>query len=199
MSGNTSGIRAPLLRVLRGVDRAMEHTEEVILGCSVLFLAGLLIAHVVGRQFLGSGVPGQVELTQMILVIITFAGIGYGVRKARHISMSAFYDQLRGRARKALLVSITALTGALMLYLSWHAWDYVSSIMSRGRTSSALGIPLWIPYLMAPIGFALAALQYWLTALRNLVSAGVYRSFTEKEVYDEVPDEGASGDGGERC
>lgn len=177
-----------VLAVPRLLDRAAEHLEKTVLGVSVLFLAGLLIAHVIGRQLFNTGVTGQVELTQMSLVIMTFAGLGYGVRRARHICMSAFYDQLRGAVRKAMLIVIHSLTGALMFYLAWHAWDYVSAIQARGRTSSALQIPLWIPYLCAPIGFALAGLQYWLTVLRNLTSQQLYRSFSELEEYDEVPD-----------
>ncbi|QIB51736.1 TRAP transporter small permease [Pseudomonas sp. OIL-1] len=180
--------KALLSKALRALDRIAEHIEKTILGCSVLFLAGLLIAHVLGRQLLGTGVTGQVELTQMSLIIMTFAGLGYAVRRARHISMSAFYDQLKGTPRKILLVTISLSTGALMFFFAWHAWDYVMAIHGRGRTSSALQIPLWIPYLMAPVGFALAGIQYWLTAIRNMISKGIYRSFNEKEAYDEVPD-----------
>ncbi|SDS58678.1 TRAP-type C4-dicarboxylate transport system, small permease component [Halopseudomonas xinjiangensis] len=179
--------KASLTKVLGVLDRTAEHIEEFILGGSVLFLSGLLIVHVLGRQIFGTGVTGQVELTRMSMVIMTFAGLGYGVRKARHISMSAFYDQLRGKPRKLLLMFIHIVTGALMFYLAWHAWDYVSAIQDRGRRSSALQIPLWIPYMAAPVGFALAGIQYWLTVARNLISKDTYRSFSEKERYDEVP------------
>lgn len=177
---------------LSGLDWFTERIEEFLIGGTILFLAALLILHVLGRQLLGAGIPGQVELTQMAMVIITFAGIGYGVRKARHISMSAVYDQLTGQSRKALLVTITVFTGALMFYLAWHALDYVTSTYQRGRTSSALTIPLWIPYAIAPIGLAMAGIQYWLTAIRNLTSKDIYRSYQEKERYAEVPDNGDS-------
>lgn len=188
----TSGLKKGLISAFSMLDRFTEQIEKLILGFTVLFLAGLLVIHVIGRQLFGGGVTGQVELTQMSIVIMTFAGLGYGVRRARHICMSAFYDQLKGWPRKAMLIVISLSTGALMFYLSWHAWDYVSNIQSRGRTSSALNIPLWIPYLAAPIGFALAGVQYWLTAARNLLSQGLYRSFSEKEAYDEVPNDLAS-------
>lgn len=187
-TSDSHSFKALLSTALRAVDRIAEHIEKIILGCSVLFLAGLLIAHVIGRQLLESGVTGQVELTQMSLIIMTFAGLGYAVRRARHICMSAFYDQLKGTPRKILLITISLSTGALMFFFAWHAWDYVMAIQGRGRTSSALQIPLWIPYLMAPVGFVLAGIQYWLTAIRNMLSKGMYRSFNEKEVYDDVPD-----------
>lgn len=173
-------------KVFSLLDRLAEFIEEGILGFTILFVAGMLIVHVIGRQLFSTGVTGQVELTQMSMVIITFAGLGYGVRKARHICMSALYDQLNGLPRKAALVTISILTGALMFYFCWHAWSYVEAIQSRGRTSSALQIPLWIPYMVAPIGFALAGIQYWLTAVRNLISKDIYRSFNEKERYEEV-------------
>ncbi len=176
-----------LKKVLGWLDRATEHIEEFLVGGTILFLAGLLIVHVLGRQFFGMGIPGQVELTQMSMVIITFAGIGYGVRKARHISMSAFYDQLSGTPRKTVLVGISLLTGALMFFLAWHALGYVTSVFNRGRISSALSIPLWIPYAIAPIGLAMAGIQYWLTAIRNLTTPGIYRSYQDKEQYDDVP------------
>lgn len=168
------------------LDQFAEYIEEGILGLTVLLVAAMLIVHVIGRQLFGTGVTGQVELTQMSMVIITFAGLGYGVRKARHICMSAFYDQLKGLPRKAALVTISILTGTLMFYFCFHAWDYVEAIQSRGRDSSALQIPLWIPYMVAPIGFALAGIQYWLTAIRNLISKDIYRSFNDKEEYEEV-------------
>lgn len=183
------GWRKALISAFGVLDSFTEKLEKLILGSTVLFIAGMLVVHVLARQLFGSGVTGQVELTQMSIVIMTFAGLGYAVRRARHICMSAFYDQLKGWPRKALLITICLATGALMFYFCWHASEYVSSIQSRGRSSSALQIPLWIPYLIVPIGFALAGIQYWLTALRNMISADIYRSFSEKERYDDVPDD----------
>ena len=118
--------------------------------------------------------------------VLTFVGLSYGVRCARHISMSALYDQLAGRWRKGTLVVITLTTGVLMFYLAYEAAGYVMAIYERGRETSALQIPLWTVYSILPLGFALAGLQYWLTALRNLTTEGIYRSFNEKETYTDV-------------
>ena len=46
---------------------------------------------------------------------------------------------------------------------------------------------MWIINLALPAGFALAGIQYTLTAIRNLTSAGLYRSFREKEEYADIP------------
>jgi len=189
---STSSDRAarqhPALRILGGFDRGLEWLETVIIGGGILVMAVIMAAHVGGRLFFGVGVPGTYEITEIIIILITFVGLSYGVRKARHISMSALYDQLTGRWRKGLLVTITLVTGALMFYLAWEALGYVLEIYQRGRQTSALQLKLWIVYMVLPIGFTLAGIQYWLTALRNLTTAGMWRSFTEPEAYAEVPD-----------
>lgn len=175
--------------VIRTIDRILETIEATIVGGAVIVMAVLMVTHVLGRMTIQLGIPGRTEVTEILLVLITFVGVSYAVRRARHISMSALYDQLQGMARKVLIIVICVGTGALMLYMAWEAANYVQVTFERERSTSALRIPLWLVYLSMPIGFALAGIQYWLTAFRNLTTREVYRSFTELEGYDEVPDE----------
>lgn len=190
-SGAEGGVpRNALLRALAWLDRAIGAIEKGIVGGAVLLMAAVMTGHVLGRVFFGQGIPGTSEIAELLIIIMTFIGVSYGVRSARHISMSAIYDQLQGTARKALLVTICLATALLMFYFAYLAYDYTTTIYQRGRVSGALAIPLWIVYAAAPIGFTLAGIQYLLTATRNLTSRDIYRSFTEKERYAEVPAEG---------
>jgi len=129
-------------------------------------------------------------VTEMLIVIITFVGVSYAARHARHISMSAIYEQLTGRLRKGLLIIICIGTAALMFYFAYKSLGYVTTMQSRGRTSSALHIPMWIVYTSLPIGFTLAGVQYVLTAVRNMISKDIYRNFREKEEFTDVPTDG---------
>src|SRR5699024_5871831 len=151
--------------------------EKWIITASILVMALLMSSHVVGNLLFKRGIPGTYEVTEMLIVVITFVGVGYAARNARHISMSAIYEQLTGGPRKALLVTICLGTAALMFYFAYLSIDYVTVLQSRGRTSSSLHIPLWIVYLALPVGFILAGIQYVLTAIRNLVSRNIYRTF----------------------
>lgn len=185
-SGATdSGALYWIRKVLTAIDRGTEFIETSVLGLGVLGMALLLIANVLGRNLFGSSVPGVFELTQILIIVVTFMGLGYGFRKARHISMSALYDQLQGKARKAALVTIMIVTGAMMFYLATIALDYVLSAHGRGSRTSQYRIQWWIVYMVAPLGFTLAGIQLWLAAFRNLTSDQIYRSFTELEQYDE--------------
>ena len=190
MSNGASLIRRPttvLGKIIRVIDRILEYMEATIVGGCVILMAVLMVTHVLGRMFFQIGVPGRTEVTELMIVLITFVGVSYAVRRARHISMSAIYDQLKGVARKVFIIVICLVTGALLFYMAWEAVGYVETTYQRQRSTSALQIPLWMIYISMPIGFTLAGIQYWLTAFRNLTTKEMYRSFTELEGYDEVP------------
>ncbi|MBZ9558841.1 MULTISPECIES: TRAP transporter small permease [Modicisalibacter] len=194
-SGDSAKRPRGLMRALGVLDRGLGVIERIIVAGSVLIMAALMSAHVVGNILFGSGIAGTYEVTEMLIVVITFVGVGYAARHARHISMSAIYDQLSGRLRKALLILICLGTAVLMFYFAYKSVEYVVTLYGRGRTSASLHVPMWIVYLSLPIGFVLAGTQYLLTAARNLVSEDIYRSFNEKESYAEVPDEEAPQNG----
>ncbi|SHM21768.1 TRAP transporter small permease [Vreelandella subglaciescola] len=179
-----------LLNALSVFDRVLGTIEKWIITVSILGMALLMSTHVVSSLIFNAGISGTYEVTEMLIVIITFVGVSYAARHARHISMSAIYEQLTGRLRKGLLIIICIGTAALMFYFAYKSLGYVTTMQSRGRTSSALHIPMWIVYTSLPIGFTLAGVQYVLTAVRNMISKDIYRNFREKEEFTDVPTDG---------
>lgn len=175
------------LSALSALDQGLGWIERMIITSCVLIMALLMSAHVVGNLIFDHGIPGTYEVTEMLIVIITFVGVGYAARHARHIRMSAIYDMLGDRPRKVLLIFISIGTAVLMFYFAYKSGQYDIEIFNRGRASSSLHIPLWIVDLALPIGFTLAGVQYVLTTIRNLFSDDIYRSFSEKEEFSDVP------------
>jgi C4-dicarboxylate transporter DctQ subunit len=174
-----------LLRALRGLDRAIERVERFILAYGVILMAVVSIINVVGRNLLNTSLAFTDEISQILIILVTFLGIGYGVRHARHIRMSAVYDQLQGIPRKALMVIISLGTAVLMFVLTWYAAAYVYETATLGSVSPALRIPLYLIYLWVPVGFLLGGIQYLLATVRNLTTPGVHLSFQQEEAYEE--------------
>lgn len=175
----------PIGSYLHRLDRGIASIESVMLASGVLLLAAVSITNTLLRNLHGTTLPGASELTEIFMIWISFGGLAYAVRHARHIAMTAVYDQLRGKPRKALLLLVCIGSAALLYYLSYYALLYVISTYEGGRTTTALGIPVWIPYIIVPVGLFLGAVQYSLTAWRNLNERAIYRSFTEPERYEE--------------
>ena len=41
-----------------------------------------------------------------VILLVTFAGVGYAARHGRHIRMSAIYDHMPNKARKVLVTAV---------------------------------------------------------------------------------------------
>lgn len=187
-----TGFPRRALALLGRLDRAVAGFERGVLVAGVLLMAAVNIANVVARNGLGESLAFAEEVSQMLTVLVTFVGIGYGARHGRHIRMSALYDQAKGRTRKAFMLLITFGTALLLFVFAGYAAAYVETQWTIGRVTPALRIPLYTIYVWVPIGFALGGLQYLLAGFRNLASPGVWLSFEREESYESV-EEAAEG------
>lgn len=180
-------------RALSLLDAGIARFEAAVLSGGVLAMALVTIANVTGRNVFGHSLAFADEVNQALLVLITFVGIGYAARNARHIRMSAVYDQLGGRARKALIVLISVGTCALLSALAWFGAQYAWQVYELGGVTPALRMPLYLVYAWVPVGLALGAVQYALAAWRNLTSSDTWLSYSERDEYKSVGESGASG------
>lgn len=74
------------------------------------------------------------------------------------------------------MIVVSIITALIMLALAYFSFQYITSVYERGRILPALGFEIWWIYIWVPLGFAITALQYFLTAYKNLISDEVYLS-----------------------
>ncbi|MFD1008651.1 MULTISPECIES: TRAP transporter small permease [Oceanisphaera] len=162
--------------VLGIIDEWIARGEAVMLAAGVLLMAINTCANVIARFVFGEGFFFSGEINRILIIFITFAGIGYAARHGRHIRMSALYDSLPAKFRKILMIFIALFTAAMMFFLAYHSYEYIETLYSRGRILPALGFEIWWIYIWAPIGFTVTGIQYLLTAVKNVTSPEVYLS-----------------------
>jgi TRAP-type C4-dicarboxylate transport system permease small subunit len=158
------------------IGQIVLRVEQYVIGGGILGIAAIGITNVIARNLLGSSFAFAEEANQTLMIWITFGGLGYAARRARHIRMAAFYDQLRGRARKITWICITAGTAVVLAILTLLAASYVMHVYEVGGVTPALRIPLWITYSIAPVGLAIGCLEYVLTLIRNFRSEDIFAS-----------------------
>lgn len=169
--------------VVTKLSNMLQRMEEFVLSSAILIIAGLTIANVFCRSLLGFSLTFAEEVSQFCIIVVCFVGLSYAASKGRHIRMTAIYDQMPARVRKAMMVVITTLTSAIMFFLAWYAGVYVATVHDLGGVYPALGVPFYMVYAVAPAGFTLAGVHYGLAALKNLSSEDVYVSFEKKDEY----------------
>lgn len=134
--------------------------ERAVLALSILAMSVLVMGNVVSRNLFGASWAFTEELGSLLLIVITFGGLGYAVRRKRHISMTALYDLLPPLKRAVLRRVIAVVSSLVLLIMAYIALRYVLQIAESGDASNVLGIPMFIPLSIIPLGFLLAAVHY---------------------------------------
>lgn len=161
---------------LGSIDNLFSKIEAIMLAMGVLLMALNTCINVVARFVFGEGLFFAGEINRILIILITFAGIGFAARLGRHIRMSAFFDMLPDKGRKFVMIIVAIVTAIIMFALAYFSFQYVVSVYERGRILPALGFEIWWIYIWVPLGFAITGLQYLLTAYKNLISKEVYLS-----------------------
>ncbi|MDN3556056.1 TRAP transporter small permease [Halomonas maura] len=171
------------------IDTFISKVEAVILAVGVLLMAANTVANVIGRFVLGESIFFSGEINRILIIMITFAGIGYAARHGRHIRMSAIYDALPVGGRRALMIMISLFTSLVMFFLLYYSVIYILGLYDKGRILPALGFPIFIIYVWVPLGFLITGIQYLLTAIKNMTSRDVYLSTTVLDGYKDTETE----------
>ena len=163
--------------------------EVSVMVFCVAALAVLLIVNVIARTFFQSLYFAD-EISVFLVLIITFVGVSYGVRKARHIRMGAFLDAMPPKMEKIFIISISLISAVVLGIMTWASWKYLLNALDRGHMSQALRIPKWIFYAIIPVGFGLSTIQYLRTIIKNLTEDEPWQSPDQQSEYE---DEGIGG------
>jgi TRAP-type C4-dicarboxylate transport system permease small subunit len=168
----------------------MTIVEQVILSGGILVIAALTIGNVFCRTFLGFSLAFAEEVSQFLIVLVTFVGLSYGAAQGRHIRMTAIYDELPQGLKRGLTIFICFFTCGMLAYLTWFAVSYAQTVNTLGTVSPVLQVPLSWVYLSAPLGLGLAAVQYFLAGIKNIVSDEIYLAYNVPAAYDTPPEDG---------
>jgi len=140
----------------RFFDAALGFAAAVILFCMMM----ITFVDVIGRYGFNSPMRGGFEITELMLLVLIFAGLPLVSHADEHVTMD-FIDHLIGPKGKRILVSIAHLVVAVaLLGLSWLIWIKAGKIAGYGDTTDVLRIAVGpFVYFMAAM-IALSGLSH---------------------------------------
>lgn len=142
-----------------GVERINRIGAVVSQGCLVLLLV-LVFHEVVARYIFDKPSLYSVELSEYLLIFLAFIAAGWVLQEDKHVRMPSLVNLLPMRLQHLL----TCLTSFIVLLFcsvliwqgtkaAWIAWH------GGYHSSSLLNTPMFLPYLIIPLGSLLLALQ----------------------------------------
>ena len=176
--------RSPIQKFNRALGLIVNAVEVSVLVSCVAALALLLMANVFARTFLQSIYFAE-EVSMFLVMLMTFTGVSYGVRKARHIRMGAFLDAMPPKMEKGFIIFISFVSAVVMGIMTYFSYKYLMNAMSMSHMTPALRVPKWTFYVIIPIGFGLACIQYIRTIIKNLTEKDPWQSPDQQSEYED--------------
>jgi TRAP-type C4-dicarboxylate transport system permease small subunit len=125
----------------RGWARHVESVLGVAASAILLAMMALTFVDVVARYVFNRPVRGAFEVTELMLLVLIFAGLPLVSYADEHALMD-FVDRLLGaRARRGLIALVQALCAATMAVLSWLVWRKAERVGAYGDVTDVLRIP----------------------------------------------------------
>ena len=147
-------------------------------------LSVLLIANFIARELFKSIYFAE-EVSEFLIIFTTFVGVSYGVRRARHIRMGAFLDLMPASVEKVFTIIISTVSAAVMFFMAHASYQYLIHSLEMAHKTPALRLPYWIFYVIVPVGFFIAGIQYIRTIIKNLTEKETWMSPEQRSEYDE--------------
>ncbi|HEY8607808.1 MAG TPA: TRAP transporter small permease [Noviherbaspirillum sp.] len=130
----------------------------------------MVFANVVSRYVWNYSFIWAEELSQYLMVWITFLGAGLALREGRHVAVELLQDRLPVRTRAWVRHLVAALIIVFLLALVVLGFQF--ALFAWEQETPVMNIPLGIPYLAVPLG-----------ALLLLVHIGfIYRAFVDNRL-----------------
>ena len=120
----------------RRVDAALGVASSAILLCMML----LTFVDVVARYLFNFPLRGGFEITELMLLVLIFAGLPLVSHADEHVTMDFIDRMLPPRAGKMLVRAVHAICAAVMFFLAWQVWIKAGTIAGYGDTTDVLKI-----------------------------------------------------------
>lgn len=102
----------------------------------------LTLVDVSGRKLLSSSVPGSLEVTELLLVAVIFAGLPLVSLKGEHVVFDSLDPLWPAALRRVQQALVDLLCAALLLGVAWVMWDKAAQMAEYGDTTAQLLLPL---------------------------------------------------------
>jgi len=139
-------------------ERRWERRADALLGiaASALLFAMMCLTFVdvVARYLFNSPLRGGFEVTELMLLVLIFAGLPLVSHGDEHVTMDFIDRMLPARAVAALVRLVHALVAAMFLFLTWQMLIKAQRIAGYGDTTDVLRIAVgpFVYFMAAMIG-----------------------------------------------
>ena len=138
--------------------KAWERRADAVLGIAASILLSCLMlvtfVDVVARYLFNRPIRGAFEVTELLLLVLIFAGLPLVSHADEHVTMDFIDRMLPAPAVPVLIRAVHALVAAVFFFLTWQVMIKAARISAYGDTTDVLRIAVGpFVYFMAAMIF----------------------------------------------
>jgi TRAP-type C4-dicarboxylate transport system permease small subunit len=146
---------------LKRLDIFIYQLEKVLIVCALIVMALVVFLQVVLRAF-NMGFPWAEELARYLMIWAGFMGASIATKQRRHLKIDVLPRLLSSNGRaKAIVIRLASLISAVFcFFLVKVGYEFVVHSVNTGRTSTSMGLPIWVVQLAIPITTVVIACRF---------------------------------------
>lgn len=143
----------------------LERLCSVIAALALFGIMSLTLVDVVARKLLSGSIPGSLEVTELLLVVVIFAGLPLVSLRGEHVVFDSLDAVLPAAARRVQDLLVDAFCAAGLAVIGWVMWAKAGQMLEYGDRTQQLQLTLgWFVYMMSVLLFVTAAVHLLLMA-----------------------------------
>ena len=120
------------------MNRLFEWVCGVLAGVALFCIMALTFFDVGGRKLLSTSIPGSLELTELLMVVVIFAALPLVSMRGEHVVFDSMDSYLPPLIRSLQRVLVHILSAGLLIGLAWLMWQTAADFAANGETTAQL-------------------------------------------------------------
>lgn len=120
------------------MNRLFEWVCGALAAAALFAIMTLTFFDVGGRKLASASIPGSLELTELLMVVVIFAALPLVSIRREHVVFDSLDHVLPRPLRRLQSILINLICGALLLGLAWLMWQTAGEFAQAGETTAQL-------------------------------------------------------------
>lgn len=129
--------------------------EEYFIVWTLAIMTILIFIQVIMRYVFSNSLSWSEEMARYLFLWCSWIGASYAVKERSHFRVEMFANMIKGQSRKYYELLILIIWALFSLMMTWYGTELLLFIHDSGQISSAMEIPMTIPYASVPAGCGL--------------------------------------------
>jgi TRAP-type transport system small permease protein len=137
---------ASTIKTRRTLKKLLEMLCGLLSGTALFAIMALTFADVLGRKFTSNSIPGSLELTELLMVVVIFGAMPLVSQRGEHVVFDSLDHYLPAWTLRLQRVVVNLVCALVLLGLGWLMWRTGGQFLESGETTAQLKI-LKAPFL----------------------------------------------------